>query len=85
MPIEYKKNQAHFLDVATVEEAEPLLTWLQERKAPKVHLNLCTHMHSANLQVLMAAKDLKIVSWPEDQRFRAWLEGSLFAPLNLVL
>ncbi len=78
MPIEYKKNQATFLDVASVEEAEPLLAWLQEKKKPKVDLARCTHIHPANLQVLMAL-NTKIVSWPEDDRFRAWLQSALSA------
>jgi hypothetical protein len=76
MPIEYKKNHVHIVEVATVEEAEPLLAWLQERKSPKVHLELCTHLHPANLQVLMASK-VKVASWPEDQNLRAWLQGAL--------
>jgi hypothetical protein len=76
MPIEYKKNQAVFAGVASVEEAEPLLAWIQERKSPKVSLRACTHMHPANLQVLMAAK-ATVIDWPEDETLSAWARSAL--------
>ena len=76
MPIEYKKNQALFRDIATVEEAEGLLQWLQNKPAAKVDLGACTHLHPANLQVLMAANS-RIAVWPNDANLRAWLETAL--------
>lgn len=76
MPIEYKKNQALFRDIATVEEAEGLLEWLQNKPAAKVDLGACTHLHPANLQVLMAANS-RIAVWPSDANLRAWLETAL--------
>jgi len=76
MSIEYKKNQALFRDIASVEEAEGLLEWLQNRPAAKVDLGTCTHLHPANLQVLMAAKS-RIAVWPKDTNLRAWLEPAL--------
>ncbi len=77
MGIEYKKNVAVFTDIATVEEAEGLLEWLQNKPASKkVELAHCTHLHPANLQVLMASKS-NIASWPEDANLRAWLESAL--------
>ncbi len=33
MAIEYRKNLALFRDVVSVEEAEPLLEWLQKKPA----------------------------------------------------
>ncbi len=78
MPIEYRKNQVQFRDIATVEEAEQLLGWLQNRKSPRIDLSQCTHMHPANLQVLMAAK-AKITTWPADEGLRAWLQSALSA------
>lgn len=76
MPIEYKKNQALFRDIATVEEAEGLLEWLQNKPAAKVDLGACTHLHPANLQVLMAANN-RIAVWPNDANLRAWLKTAL--------
>lgn len=76
MPIDYKKNQAVFRDIATVEEAEGLLEWLQNKPAAKVDLGACTHLHPANLQVLMAANG-RIAVWPNDANLRAWLETAL--------
>jgi len=59
-----------------VEEAEPLLEWLQKKPKAKVDLSKCTHLHTANLQVLMAAKP-DVANWPEDIELRAWLEAAL--------
>lgn len=73
MPIEYKKNLALFFEVVSVEEAEGLLEWLHKKSAAKVDLSACTHMHPANLQVLMAAK-AHIISWPEDTNLQVWLK-----------
>ena len=36
MAIEYKKNQALFRDVVSVEEAEGLLEWLQKKSSARV-------------------------------------------------
>jgi len=76
MPIEYKKNRATFHGEASVEEAEGLLEWLQNRSNAEVDLSACSHMHTANLQVLMAAR-CGIFSWPENAELRTWLEPAL--------
>jgi hypothetical protein len=76
MPIEYKKNRVVFREVVAVEEAEALLESLQKKPSAKVDLAACTHLHTANLQVLMAARPV-IVSWPENIELRAWLETAL--------
>jgi hypothetical protein len=76
MPIEYKKNQVVFRDIASVDEAEGLLEWLQNKPAAKVDLGACTHLHPANLQVLLAANS-RIAVWPKDAKLRVWLETIL--------
>ena len=76
MPIEFKKNRAVFHDVVGVEEAEGLLDWLQNKQAAKVDLSPCGHLHTANLQVLMAARP-EISRWPTNSELRAWLETAL--------
>lgn len=73
MPIEYKKKCVVLRDIVSVDEAEQLLQWLQNKRAAKVDLSACTHLHPANLQVLMAA-DCSITDWPTDVGLRSWLE-----------
>ena len=63
MPIEFKKNIAVFIDVVEVQEAEDLLQWLQKKSNTKIDLLNCTHLHPANLQVIMASK-AKVMYWP---------------------
>lgn len=78
MAIEYTKTQAVFNDVVSVEEAEGLLEWLQNKFAARVDLAACTHLHTANLQVLMAAKPI-ISAWPADAGLSLWLQSALCA------
>jgi hypothetical protein len=76
MPIEFKKDRVVFRDVVRVEEAEALLEALQKKPSTKVDLAACTHLHTANLQVLMAARPC-IDNWPQDTGLRTWLEAVL--------
>lgn len=79
MSLEFKKNQVLFKDVVSVEDAESLLEWLQQKPAAQVDFSACTHLHPANLQVLMAAKP-KVSAWPEDAAFSVWLQSALNKP-----
>lgn len=76
MAIEFRKNQAIFRDVVSVDEAEGLLEWLQNKPSARIDLTGCTHLHPANLQVMMATK-CRIASWPADENLYAWLEPAL--------
>ena len=76
MSIESKKNQLFFKHVVSVEEAEELLEWLQKKPSAKVDFSACEHLHPANLQVLMAARP-KVLAWPTDPAFSAWLQTAL--------
>jgi hypothetical protein len=76
MAIEYKKNRAVFSEVVGVEDAEALLQWLQKKSTAKVDLAACTHLHPANLQVLMVA-GVAISAWPADKMFATWLKSAL--------
>ena len=76
MPIEFKRSSAVFRDVISVEEAEGLLEWLQRKPGAKVDLASCSHLHTANLQVLMTARP-RLSGWPENAQLRAWLETAL--------
>lgn len=76
MPIEFEKHRAVFRGAVAVEEAEGLLEWLQNEPSAKVELSECSHLHTANLQVLMAAK-AEVASWPNDSDLCAWLATAL--------
>ena len=54
MPIRFVKQTAYLEEVCTVEDAEPLLDWLQRHRKGSVNLKQCSHLHAAVLQVLMA-------------------------------
>ena len=76
MPIDFQKKTAVFREVVGVDEAEGLLEWLQKKPSAKVDLAPCTHLHPANLQVLMAAR-ATVSQWPKDEALRIWLEPAL--------
>ena len=76
MTIEYEEDRAQFLDIVSVDAAEGLLEWLQNRPGATIDLAACTHLHPANLQVLMAAGG-GVAVWPNDVNLRAWLETAL--------
>jgi hypothetical protein len=76
MAIEYKKNRAVLSEVVGVEAAEALLEWLQKNSAADVDLAACTHLHPANLQVLMAARPV-IAAWPADGGLAGWLQSAM--------
>jgi len=76
MPVDYKKNKVVFSDEVAVDDAEKLLEWIQKNTSAKADLAACTHIHPANIQVLMAA-GIQVCAWPQDTNLRAWLESAL--------
>lgn len=56
MTIRYLKKYAALEDVVTVEEAESLWEWMCQQAHPAVNLSKCQHLHTAVLQVLLAAR-----------------------------
>lgn len=76
MPLEFKRNVALLREVVSIEEAETLLEWLQKKTQPKIDLSGCSHLHPANLQLLLAAQ-VTIVAWPADAAFAGWLQSVL--------
>jgi len=76
MGIEFKEKTAYLFGNVSAEEAETLLGWLQREKNASVDLSDCTHLHTANLQVLMAAQP-NIIIWPQDQELAFWLKNAL--------
>lgn len=76
MAITYTDQLAAFDGVVSVEEAEGLLQWRQAHPHGSVDLAACSHLHAADLQVLMAGA-VNIVAWPRDDTLRGWLHSAL--------
>ena len=76
MAITCQENETVFVDVVSVEDAEPLLAWLHDHPRTSVNLAACTHLHAAALQVLMAARP-PISAWPVNDALAAWLTTAL--------
>jgi hypothetical protein len=79
MSVQYTEHSAVFSEVVGVDEAEALLEWLQANAAARIDLSACTHLHPANLQVLMAARPT-ITAWPADTGLAPWLRSALGTP-----
>lgn len=89
MAIEYKKNMAIFHDVVSVDDAEELREWLQNKSDARIDLEDCTHLHPENLQVMIAAQSC-IAFWPAvlsslaGYSGKAWIgDGSVFMVRNV--
>lgn len=65
MPIRFDETTSWLEEVCAVEEAEPLLAWLQGGPDRRVDLGRCSHLHTAVLQVLLAARPV-LAAPPED-------------------
>lgn len=75
MTIEFTEQMARFGNTVEVEDTEALLEWLQTHPQAGLDLAECLHIHTANLQVLLAAKP-KLVSWPKDEALASWLRSA---------
>lgn len=76
MTIEFKEDMLLCTGVLTVEDAELLLHEVAGRPQALVDLGGCEHLHSACLQVLMAAS-ARVARWPESPALAAWLRAAL--------
>lgn len=76
MTMRFKDKKVILSDTVSVEDAEALLAWLQGKKNARVVLADCTHLHPANLQVLMAA-GVQVNAWPADSALALWLQTAL--------
>ncbi len=76
MAISFRKNLAVVSDTLGVEDADALLEWLQKQAKGKIDLSACTHLHCANLQVLMALRP-GIHAWPTHPPLARWLQAAL--------
>jgi len=62
--------------VCGVDEAMPLLEFLQTNGAARIDMRTCTHLHSAALQVLMVAA-IRVAVLPEEEFLGRWLTPML--------
>jgi len=72
----FKKNKITFQGAEPVEAAEALLDFFHKQPDAKVDLAECTHMHAANLQVLLATK-ATITAWPQVASLATVLQNAL--------
>lgn len=72
MPLVFTKTLARFEEVCTVEEALPLLEFLNKAKTPKIDLSACTYLHTALLQLLLISRP-KVSAPPNDPVLARWV------------
>lgn len=72
MPLSLAESVATLSGAVTVDEAEPLARWLRETPRPRVRLARCTHLHTAALQALMAARP-DVLSTPSEPFLAHWV------------
>lgn len=79
MPLRLARNRLCFEGECTVEEALPLLDYLQRPKPPRVDLRRCTHLHTALAQVLAVCRPPRAIP-PEDPFLAQWVMPLLSQP-----
>ncbi len=78
MPLVFTESRVRFEAVCTVEDALPLLEFLKVSAAPEIDLSACTHLHTALLQLLLAARP-RLASPPADPTLARWVAPLLIA------
>lgn len=76
MPLNFAGDTAVADGACLVEDALGLLEFLQADGGAKVDLGSCTHVHTAVLQVLFAARP-EIVALPREAFLARWLPRAL--------
>lgn len=76
MTMKLMKRKATLSGVVTIEDADELLQWFQNKSYTEVDLADLTHLHSAPLQILMSACP-KVKSWPKEIGLSLWLQTAL--------
>lgn len=76
MAVRFGKNTVTVDGACAVEDALPLLEFLQVHPNAKVALRACTGLHSAALQVLLAIRP-KLSSLPDEPFLRRWIAPAL--------
>jgi len=76
MTIELKDGVLHCAGTLAVDDAEQLLQLAMDLDKPGADLAACEHVHSACLQVLMAAR-VRVAAWPTQPELAAWLRAAI--------
>lgn len=74
--ITFEAQCARLAEVVGIEEASTLLDWLQAHPEGQLDLSDCTHIHAANLQVLMVKRPT-IAALPNHDGLRSWISAAL--------
>jgi hypothetical protein len=72
MPLIFSEDTVRIDGVCGVDEAMPLLEFLQTHGEARIDMRTCTHLHSAALQVLMVAAS-RVAVPPEEEFLSRWL------------
>ena len=81
MPLKFSMSTVTVEDPCSLEDAIPLLQFLQLHQEASVDLSPCVHLPSALLQVLLAERP-NIIALPVDVVMRHWLLQVLGAATN---
>jgi hypothetical protein len=65
LPLELRESSATLTGVVTIDEVEPLASWLRATPKAKVSLRGCSHLHTGALQALMRFRP-RVTSPPAD-------------------
>lgn len=76
MPLIFGEDTVEIDGVCGVEEAMPLLEFLQTHGDARIDMRTCTHLHSAALQVLMLVTS-RVAVLPEEEFLSRWLTPML--------
>lgn len=87
MPLQFGSRTAILSGVVTIDDTESLATWLRTcgsaRTPARVDLAAATHLHTAVLQAMMAAR-VQVSASPTDPFLRAWV-APLLSPIPAKL
>ncbi|WP_028294628.1 hypothetical protein [Oceanobacter kriegii] len=76
MTMRLLKRRAVLSDTLAIEDADELLAWFKDKDRTELDMSALEHIHSAPLQVLMAAQP-KVIAWPERLGLSQWLQTCL--------
>jgi hypothetical protein len=72
MPLIFGADIVQIDGVCGVDDAMPLLEFLQTHGEARIDMRTCTHLHSAALQVLMVVA-IRVAVPPEEEFLAHWL------------
>ena len=76
MSLIFGEDMVQIDGVCGVDEAMPLLEFLQTHGEARIDMRSCTHLHSAALQVLMVVA-IRVAIPPEEEFLARWLRPML--------